>query len=221
MSVEEYGICDSDLCVIRPNAVSKLVSVGLDIEVVKKFVRMLRASPWNAVKLIQANTPSYAKSCKEFDLLSSVIEVTLKVEDSHAELWMEAFGLLLTGSSPLFQHYEKLYDMVRQGSNEPPLVLRAIKLLKKMAISSLPICYLCPISSLSVPIPPKTLWPFHDSYTFITWFNTDSIPAISILMRLRSSENGFECYMKNNVLYYRTLIGKYQPPCIFIITISI
>eukprot|EP01022_Parablepharisma_sp_SALTPOND_P013088 TRINITY_DN1724_c0_g1_i1.p1 TRINITY_DN1724_c0_g1~~TRINITY_DN1724_c0_g1_i1.p1 ORF type:complete len:1516 (+),score=126.56 TRINITY_DN1724_c0_g1_i1:4536-9083(+) len=178
---------------------------------------------------------------KDFDILSAIIEIILSSssraksdETSLAlhKLWIKLFKVLLASSTPSKQHYEKIYELLSsvmascnkpgETSNNVSTIFSAVKLIRKMAMpcpssAALSHFYFVPNDcSLSSVIPPNTLWPFHKGFTIMMWLKADDLSKIvdttPVLMRLRSSAKGFECYITNHTLNYRIVPIAYTKP---------
>ena len=231
------GICESasSSLITSPQVISKFVRIDIDSNIPNKILALLRTSPLNSILLLENNSIR-TRSDKDFELLSALIQICFSkdgTKDSR-ELWLDVFKQLVTVNGILKQHYDLIYKTLSHSisncndiKEKTEDILCGINLLRY--ISKIPITYsreplsyfylLSNDSSLSSIIPAKTLWPFNDGYTIIMWIKPEILSQskenLPILMRMRSSEKGFECYIKEHILNYRTLPATYSPPSSF------
>lgn len=248
MNISIYSsdaICEllSSPYIKSPKTIDRYLKPELDLDVLTQFLQLIHKSPWNPVYLMQNNTPSYQHSRNEFDIISKLIEIILalsKKDEKHTiDSWMKLLSSFLATSGPLKQHYEKIYVLLNEIifdcqnlegiSRHYSEITYIIKVLDKMV--SIPqssikepssyFYFLPNSSSISTEVSPDTEWPFRDFFTIVMWVKCDEFSSISSLMRLRSSEKGFELYLINNMLNYRILEESYLPPSKFVIIYSI
>jgi len=231
----------SSSCIKSAEILSSYIRPDTDISIPIQILTLLQNSLLDPVFLLQSNTQS---TKQPFDLLIALIKLILVLSKDDPkktrEVWVKILNLLLKVSSPSRYHFEVVYESIacslvdlNKLKDTPQFfnhILYALHLLKEMLSSpkilpNEPLSYFYVMGDtpkLSTFIPPKTPWPFTSGFTIIMWIRVINCSAHSlpILMRMRSSDKGFECYLKDHIITYRTLPAQYSPPCNTLLNLS-